>query len=264
MQPIEVYFREIEVNGEQVQPNRDLKFTKSHHLVAGYQHRFGYGINLKLETYYQFLYDVPITEEPSSFSMVNFGADFNTSLPDDLRSGGTAENYGVELTVEKYLDKGFYFLVTTSVYKSTYVGANDIEFNSAFNGNYTFNSLAGYEFRFKEGKRFKNSLTLDCKFTFNGGRRYTPVLEDESLLVGQEIRDWTETNTLQYDPFMKLNIRAAFKMVGKRITQEWALDATNITNRRNIFSEDFNVNTGNYDVTYQTGFLPIVQYKIYF
>jgi hypothetical protein len=63
---------------------------------------------------------------------------------------------------------------------------------------------------------------------------------------------------------MKLNVRAAFKMVGQRITQEWAIDATNITNRRNIFSEDFNVNTGNYDVTYQTGFLPIVQYKIYF
>ena len=264
MQPIEVYFREIEKNGEKTQPNKDLKFTKSHHLVLGYQHRFQYGINLKFESYYQYLYDVPITEDSSAFSMVNFGANFNTTLPEDLRSGGTGENYGVELTIEKFLDKGFYFLVTTSLYKSTYVGSDGIEFNSAFNGNYTFNSLAGYEFRFKEGKRFKSSMTLDGKFTYNGGRRYTPVLEDESLLAGFEIRDWTATNTLQYDPFMKLNVRVAFKMIGKRITQEWAIDATNITNRRNIFSEDFNVNTGNYDVTYQTGFLPIVQYKIYF
>ena len=263
-QPTELYFKEVIVNGESIQPNRDLKMTKSHHFVLGYQHRFNYGINLKMETYFQSLYHVPVTVDSSTFSLVNFGSDFNTSTPDFMNNDGFARNYGVELTIEKYLDKGFYFLVTTSLYESRYTASNGVEYNSAYNGNLTFNSLAGYEFRFKEGKKFKTSLTLDAKFTYNGGKRYTPILVAESIQAGQEVRDFDQAFELQYDPFIKLNTRVAFKMVGKRATQEWAIDATNVTNRRNIFSEQFNANNGKFEKTYQTGFLPIVQYRIYF
>ncbi len=266
LQPTELYFKEVLSNGEYIQPNKDLKMTKSHHFVLGYQHRFKHGISVKFETYYQSLYHVPVMIDSSSYSLANFGADFNTVTPDFLNNDGTATNYGAELTVEKYLDKGFYFLVTTSLYDSKYKGSNGEEFNTAFNGRFTFNSLLGYEFRFKQkkGRKFKNSLTLDGKFTFNGGKRYTPVLVNESLLAGFEIRDFTQTNTLQYDDFIKLNMRVAFKMVGKNVTMEWAVDATNITNRRNIFLEEFNAVSGKFEKTYQTGFLPIVQYRIYF
>jgi hypothetical protein len=264
MQPIEVYFSEEQVNGQTVTPNHDLKMTKSHHFVAGYQHRFNYGINLKLEAYYQSLYDVPVEVSSSTYSMVNFGADFNVVYPDFLDNDGRATNYGLEMTFEKYLDKGFYFLLTTSVYDSKYIASDGKEYNSAFNGNYTFNSLAGYEFRFKEGKKFKSSFTIDGKFTLNGGKRYTPVLEAESILAGVEIRDYTLTNTAQFEDFMKLNVRVAFKMVGNRVTQEWAFDATNVTGRRNIFTEQFDPQSGKYIKTYQTGFLPIAQYRLYF
>ena len=264
VQPIESYFKEVEVNGVNTQPNKDLRMTKSHHFILGYQHRFKHGISLKMETYYQSLYHVPVTVAESSYSLSNFGADFNTATPDYLNNDGTATNYGVELTLEKYLDKGFYFLVTSSLYDSKYKGSNGIEFNTAFNGRFTFNSLIGYEVRFKETKKFKNSLTFDAKFTFNGGKRYTPVLVDESLLAGVEIRDFTQTNTLRYDDFIKLNTRVAFKMVGKNVTMEWAIDATNVTNRRNIFLEEFNAVSGEFEKTYQTGFLPIVQYRLYF
>lgn len=264
MQPMEIYFKQLEVNGETIYPTRDLKFTKSHHMVLGYQHRFKFGILAKMEAYYQHVYDVPITEDSSTFSMVNFGADFNTTVPNYLVSEGTARNYGVELTLEKFLDKGFYFLITTSLYESKYTASNGVEYNSAFNGNFTFNSLAGYEFRFKEGKRFKNSLTMDAKFTYNGGKRYTPVLVEESLAAGYEIRDWSKTNTERYPDFIKLNFRVGFKMVGKRITQEWAADLTNITNRQNVFVQEFDAKNGVWNTTYQTGFLPIVQYRIYF
>lgn len=265
MQPMEMYFKEVSDGlGNTTQPNNNLKFTKSHHFVLGYQHRFAYGINAKLEGYYQSLYDVPVTASPSSFSMVNFGSDFATILPDSADNDGTATNYGIELTLEKYLDKGFYFMITTSIYESKFKGSNGIEFNSAFNGNYTFNTLAGYEFRFKEGKRIKPSLTFDVKFTYNGGKRYTPVLVDESNLVGEEVRDFTQTNTLTYPEYIKLNARVAFKMVGKKVTQEIAFDAQNITNRKNVFVQEYNVLSGEFETTYQAGFLPIAQIRVYF
>jgi hypothetical protein len=267
MQPIEVYFKQdTDTNGVVTKPTQDLEFTKSHHIILGYEHRFPYNISAKFEAYYQYLYDIPVTSDSSTFSMVNFGSDFNTAIPTFLENGGTGENYGIELTLEKYLEKGFYFLITSSLYESTYTSSDGNEYNSAFNGNFTFNALAGYEFRFnqKQGAKFSNSLTLDTKFTYNGGRRYTPVLINESLQAGVEIRDWANTNTARYPDYIKLNFRLAFKMVGEKVTHEWAADIQNVTDRDNIFVQEFNAQTGIWKTTYQTGFLPIGQYRLYF
>ncbi|MBI3136184.1 MAG: TonB-dependent receptor [Bacteroidetes bacterium] len=264
MQPIEMYFRQEEVNGEQTLPNKNIRFNKSHHGVISYQHSFRYGIQAKVEAYYQYLYDVPVKADSSTFSILNFGADFNTALPEDLVNNGKGRNYGAELTLEKFLDKGFYFLITTSVYQSRYTASDGKEYNTAFNGNFTFNSLIGYEWRFKPGEKRQSSMTFDVKYTLNGGKRYTEILVAESQLYGAEIRDWENAFAMRYPNYTRGDFRVAFKMVGTKITQEWALDIQNITNYRNIFWTQYNVNSGQIETTYQTGFLPIGQYRIYF
>jgi len=264
MQPIEMYFRQLEVNGVQTTPLKDIKFNKSHHLVVSYQHSFRFGIQTKLEAYYQYLYDVPVERDSSTFSILNFGADFNTALPADLVNNGKGKNYGAELTIEKYLDKGFYFLVTTSLYQSLYTASDGKEYSTAFNGNFTFNSLIGYEWRFKPGEKRQCSMTFDGKFTLNGGKRYTEILLAESQFYGTEIRDWEHAFAKRYPNYTRGDFRIAFKMVGRKLTQEWALDIQNITNNRNIFFQQYNVNKGKVETTYQTGFLPIGQYRIYF
>ena len=42
------------------QPNRQLELTKARHYVVGYENRLREDLHLKVETYYQQLYDVPI------------------------------------------------------------------------------------------------------------------------------------------------------------------------------------------------------------
>ncbi len=262
IQPIELYFAKDIQNGIVTQPNKNLGFSKSHHLIIGYQHRFNYGINAKIETYYQYLFNIPVSAESSPYSILNFGADFATVVPSNLASDGTGENYGAELTLEKYLEKGVYFLVTASVYESFYTASNGETYNTAFNGNFTFNTLAGYEIRL--GKNKNNSLTFDAKFTLNGGKRYTEILLDESIAAGMEIRDPNGIFESRFANYVRGDFRVAFKTVGKKITQEWALDMQNITNRRNIFFREYNEGSQSIKTTYQTGFLPIGQYRIYF
>ncbi len=264
MQPIEMYYYQQTVGSDVTQPNINVGFTKSHHFIAGYSRSFRYGIRARFETYYQHLFDVPVEPTSSAYSILNFGADFTGILPDSLVNNGSGRNYGAELTIEKFLDNGFYFLVTTSIYESFYKGSNGVEFNTTFNGNSTFNSLIGYEFKFKEGKKIKSSLTLDAKFTWNGGKRFTPIMIPESMAAGYEIRDWDNAFTEKYPDYLRGDFRVAFKMVGKKVTQEWAVDIQNITNRDNIFLQSFNVETGQLETTYQTGLLPIGQYRIYF
>lgn len=263
-QPLEMYFQNTSIGSWTTQTNRNVGFTKSHHLILGYQHRFPWGVNFKTEAYYQYLFNVPVESQSSAFSMLNFGAAFDTTTPDSLVNNGTGRNYGIEFTLEKYLDKGFYFMITSSFYQSFYTPSNGIEYHSAFDGLFTFNALSGYEYKFKQGKRTQASMTFDLNFTLNGGKRYTPVLIAESDLAGVEIKDWTQAYSKNYQNYIRGDFKVGFKMVGKNITQQWSVDLQNFTNKRNIFLQEYDPEAKQMQTTYQTGFLPIVQYRLYF
>ena len=122
MQPVEMYFRQLEVNGELTTPTKNIQFNKSHHAVISYQHSFRFGVQAKVEAYYQYLYDVPVERDSSTFSILNFGADFNTALPADLVNNGKGRNYGAELTVgkipgQRILFPRYYFHLSITLYR---------------------------------------------------------------------------------------------------------------------------------------------------
>ena len=273
MQALEMYFQENKVgSNEFIQSNKSVGFTKSHHLVLGYDTYFNYGLHFKFEIYGQTIYNAPVERLPSSYSMLNYGAAFYSPIPDSLVNKGIGNNYGLELTFEKRMEKGLYFMVNGSFFESTYEGSDEITRNTSFNGNFTSNLLGGYEYRFNQtntaGKNGKTkpiiALTLDVKFVMNGGGRYTPILQDESIASGQEIRDLTRVNEAQYPTYFKLNGRLGIKFIQKRVTQMLAFDMQNITNHRNIFYQSFNPNSGTIETIYQTGFLPLAQFKVIF
>jgi hypothetical protein len=263
-QPLEMYFLETNLGNSTVQTNKNIRFTKSHHLILGYQHSFRFGINAKFEAYYQYLYDIPVETKSSIFSMVNFGTAFDTSVPDSLVNNGTGRNYGAELTLEKFLDKGFYFLITTSVFESFYTPSDGKEYNTAFNGNFTFNALIGYELRFRPRKKMQCSMTFDIHYMLNGGKKYTPILLAESQAINSQVLDYNNVYGASYPNYTRGDFRIGFKMVCKNISQELAIDMQNITNYRNIFFQEYNPEISTIQTTYQTGFLPIVQYRFYF
>ncbi len=266
--PLEVYFSQIRLlDGSFITPNKNLKFTRSQHLVASFQKGFKHGINLKVETYGQYLTNVPVDRQVSTYSLLNFGASFVTGTPDSLVNGGEGYNYGVEMTLEKSLNNGIYFLLTGSLFDSKYKGSDEVWRNTAFNGNHTLNVLGGYEYRFKsrsENPKYKSALTFDLKFTWNGGGRYTEILLDQSIQSGTQVLDEANTFARSYPDYMKGNARIGFKLIGKKATQEWACDFQNFTNRANIFYQEYNAYAGMIRTIYQNGFLAIFQYRITF
>ena len=268
MAPIETYFDQVQLDdGSYETPNRTIGFTRSNHLIAGYQKRFKHGIRTKVEAYGQYLTNVPVEFRSSSYSTLNFGATFLTGTPDTLTNEGFGYNYGLELTIEKPLDNGFYFLISASLFNSKYQGSDQVWRNTAFNGNHTLNTLAGYEFRFgnkKENPKYKSALSIDLKFTWNGGSRYSEILLPESQLFGTEVRDLDNAYQQKYSDYLKGNARVAFKLIGKKATQEWAFDVQNFTNRDNIFFQEYSESTGGIRTVYQNGLLPVFQYRITF
>jgi len=266
MQPTDVYFyRALKTDGSYDQSNRDLNFTRSHHFALGYEVLPSKDWRLKTEVYYQYLFNVPVTITPSSFSMLNTGSSFNPNDVGYLENTGKGTNYGAELTIEKFFSKGYYGLVTGSVYESKYKGSDNIERNTAFNGRYVYNILLGKEI--KLGKAKRNSFTVDAKMTQAGGRYFTPVDLAASLASHEQVLKgdayaFSEKNA----DFFRLDIKAGFVVNSKKrkLSQSLFFDIQNVTNNKNVFAQRYNPVTKSINTAYQIGLFPNFVYKVQF
>jgi len=233
LQLMEVYYYESRDSvGNTNRSNEHLGFTKSHHLMLGFDRTLWPNLRFKGELYYQYLHNIPVFEYyQNSFSTVNLGSQYG-GLPqmDSLTNTGTAYNYGAELTLEKFFAKSYYFLLTVSLYESKYRGSDNVERNTIYNSNYIFNLLGGKEFSI--GKH--NSLALDAKFVYAGGKRYTPIDLNSSLAEGEEVLVDNEAFSLQFEPYIRIDARLSFKHNAKKVTHEIAFDIQNIANRKNF------------------------------
>lgn len=260
-QPFMTYFVVTTLPGSRiVQTNKDMGFTLSHQVVAGYDRNITEHLRIKLEAYYQYLFDVPVKESFPEYSMLNQGAYFNIQLTDSLVNRGKGYNYGVELTLERFLDEGYYFLITTSFFESKYRGYDGILRNTAFNSNFVVNALGGYEIKIGQ----QNRLALDLRGIYAGGRRYTPVDIAESQQESRTEYDWIQAYAFQYDPYFSLDVRLSFKMNLKNVDQEWAVEIKNVTNHQNIFQQTYDPVENRIRVDYQQGIFPVMLYRIRF
>jgi hypothetical protein len=250
--------------------NKGMDFTKSIHSGIGYEKFFNKGFSIRTEAYYQYLYNIPVTIAPSAFSMINMGSGFTRIFADSLQNTGTGYNYGLELTVQKYFDKSFFFLFSGTLYDSKYTGSDGVLRNTSYNGAYVANLLAGKEFNI--GKR--NILGIGAKVTTAGGKRYGLVdlakTNQEKDLIYQD----SMFNELQFKDYFRLDFKISWRMNAKAMTHEIGLDLVNILGTRNILSLAYAPSLDPAvlsNPTYQPvaqknqlGFLPIFYYKIDF
>ena len=242
------------------QTNRDLDFSRSIHLVAGYDRLIGEEHRLKFEVYYQHLYGIPVAWRRPEYSMLSQGGGFSYITYDNMENTGTGVNRGVELTLEKFLRKGFYYLVTASVFDAGYRGYDGVWRNSGFNNNFVFNALGGYEWR--TGAR--TLLAVDLKMVYAGGYRKLPIDEEQSIADNATRYRWEDAFTERYPDYFRLNARVTFRLNQRRASHEWALDLQNMTNRENIFTENWNNARQETATSYQMGFMPMMTYRIHF
>lgn len=267
MQPVYTYFKTSELPDHSfVEANHDLGFTKSYQFVLGYDYVFSSTLRLKIEMYYQHLFDVPVERYPSDFSMLNNGS-YSGQIPDSLFNGGTGRNYGTEVTFEKFLDHGFYFLFTTSLFDSKYRGSDGVLRNTAFNSNFIFNFLAGKDIELNRGKQGAKNLKVlafDGRITYAGGRRYTPIDVPLSILYGEAQYDHNQVYEQKFPPYLKADARISFRINTKKVTQEWSFYVENFTNHHNALEQRYDPVLKQVSTIYQLGFFPVGQYRIEF
>lgn len=259
--PMYVYFSTANLgNGTVKETNRNLDFTRSAHGVIAYDRNITKNTRIKAEAYYQYLYRVPVKQNKSYFSSLNLGADFDSPNVDSLVNNGTGENYGLEFTLEKFYSKGYYYLLTVSLFQSYYTASDGVKRNTAFNGNYVTNFLAGKEF--KIGK--KHTLAIDAKCTAAGGKRYIPVDLEQSRLQGREVLVTADAYNHKFSDYFRIDIKPSYRLNLKKVTMEWNCDFQNVTHHDNIFQQIYDVNTQQVSTEYQLKFFFVPQFRLLF
>jgi hypothetical protein len=267
IQPLPTYYNyEVSLTSSGKPTNLNMDFTQSNHVVVGYDLTFAKDFHLKAEAYFQYINNAPVERTPSSFSMLNAGADFATPNNTNLVNKGVGRNYGLELTMEKFFTKGYYFLVTGSLFQSEYQGSDKVWRNTAFNGHYVVNGLAGYQYLFggKKNKTKRHAIAIDTKLTGAGGRFYTPIDPVASDAQNTAVYIDDQAFTQKYNDYFRWDLKVSYRLSFRKITQEISIDLQNVANVKNIFRKVYNPRTNSLNNEYQQGIFVLPQYKILF
>jgi hypothetical protein len=261
------YTRILQDDGSYCEPNKNLGLLKAHHFVLGYEKRFSTNLIGKIEAYYQYLYDLPVENKSNSYyCTINEGIEYNYV---ELVNKGIGKNYGLEISIERFFDNDFYFLVNASIFDSKYKSLEGKWRNTRYNNNYIVNVLGGKEFR-NIGKKHNQTLALNTKIFFEGGQRYIPLLRDAQGNVAVDAEhgnyfDFSKAYNDQLDNIFYVNLSASYKFNKPKATHEIFLDLMNVTNQKARTAEYFDASKPG-KVGYSTpfGFFPNLMYRVYF
>jgi hypothetical protein len=264
IEPISVYFAQTIATDGTTTSNKNLNLTKAMHHVIGYDLSIRQDLRVKIEAYHQSLYNVPVTANPgSTHSRLNS----EYGIPDStLVNNGKGYNNGIELTLEKFYAKNYYFLATGSLFDSKYTPANGKTYNSYFNSKYQANFLAGKDF--KLGRSGQNIFSINFRTLTRGGFRYTP--EHMATLPSGRHYLYTltsETYTKQMPYYLRFDLGLKYRRNNPRYSWIISMDIQNLTNRQNVIGYGFSI-TPNSELIPEAdtgiGIIPVLNLKVEF
>ena len=260
MQTLSIYFAEQKLtDGTVLMPNKNLELTKSHHYVLSYSYRLTKNLLAKAELYYQQLFDVPVSVfDSSTLSALNI---MNEYVVEPMENSGKGKNYGIEISLERYLKDNFYLTLNNSFYQSKYTAKDGIERNTRFNGNHLVTLIAGKDF---VHERKSKVFGVNLKTIYGGGLRTTPIDFAASQQQGYTVFLEKQAYSLQNPAYFRTDIGISMKWNRKKVTSTLSLDIQNVTNRLNVYGQWYDEEKNKIVTSYQTGLIPILNYKIEF
>ncbi len=257
IEDLKIYLVKKMQNDQFSNPNINLAPSQALHFVGGYDWQISKNIRIKVEPYYQYLYHVP-GKPGGSYSLINFTQDW--AFRDSLTNNSKGENWGIDITFEKFLSKGYYYLITASIFKSSYCGDDGKWRNTKFDKGYVINLLAGKEFSFKN----HHILGINCRFTWMGGDRFTPVLMDQSLLFKTVIYDDSKAFEQQAPNTKYLDVTITYRINKSKHSSIWALQIKNVLGAKNYDGYAYYIKSGTVENRGYSVILPVISYKIEF
>lgn len=249
-------------NGSYSMPNKHLELMQASHYVLGYENLLKSNLFLKVEAYYQHLYNIPVEDKLGSlYSLINQDDYF---VDKALVNDGEGKNIGLEVTLERYFNNQYYFLLTTSLYDSKYKAKNGAWKNSRYNGNYVGNFLFGKEFTVGRKNSNDKTIGVNSRITFLGGRRYTSIDLEESIKQEKQVENEGQYLGNKADDVFYLNIAVSYRVNKQKLSHEVKLDIQNLTNNNTTIDYFYNNVKKELDEIPQLSMFPVMSYTVHF
>ncbi len=240
---LSTYFIQVpQPDGTYSSPNKNIDLTKSIHAVLSYDLNISRNLHLKTECYYQYLYDIPVRNViPYILAPIN-----NSYRRDSLFNCGTGRNYGVEITLERFFSKGFYFMSATSLFDAKIDPGNDTLYHTKYNARFAQTIVSGKEFEL--GVKKQKLLGINTKLIWAGGNR--GKFKGDSLNPA----DPQDRYGKQYQDYFRIDVSFSYRINKPRVSHVISLDIQNATNRENWINRK----------SQQTGIIPVFNYRLEF
>ena len=238
---------------------KDLDFSKAHHFVFAYDWNITEKLHLKIEPYFQYLFNIPIIEN-STESLLNLKNDW--FINDTYVNKGKGKNYGLDLTLEQYINNGFYYLLSGSIFNSEYKTDTNVWYNTRFNKNYLINALVGKEFRI--GNKKQNLLGINLKLSLQGGDRYSKIDQTTSFNEQDVVYNETTPFTEQAKTSFISHITVNYEWYKKKTSHKLSFKFLNATNYKEFQGHRYNIKTHKVEEFREALMIPNISYKISF
>ncbi|MFY7898971.1 MAG: TonB-dependent receptor [Chitinophagaceae bacterium] len=239
--------------------NTKLGFTKAHHFVIAYNRNLNEQVHFKTELYYQYLFNVPVIGD-SSFSMINVINEWFINQP--LINKGKGRNFGIEMSVDRYLLNGVYYSTSISIYNSTYKGGDGIWRNTRFNRNILWNILGGKEWSW--GKEKAKTFGLNIRCSYQGGDRHSPIHLQRSIQKQEVVFDESNAFSRQLKASFTTHFTLLYRIHKKKTTKELALKVLNAGQYKEFYNFEYNYINKQVQELRQAIIIPNISYKIEF
>ncbi|TAF97605.1 MAG: TonB-dependent receptor [Cytophagia bacterium] len=251
---------------QNLRANALLGFTRAHHVVLGYEYRWRRQSSLRVEAYYQSIFNAPVAKNPAlvsyrvlpAFSALNLEEQF---VDAELANTGTGRNYGLEATYQRFLQKNYYLLITGSLYNSTYLGQDGVRRSTRFDGRHTFSLTGGKEFARRKPNR---SLGVNARMLWLGGFRDSPIDVEASDGANRTIYKVNDLYSVQLADYFRTDARFYWKKNKAGFTRTWSIDVQNLTNTQNEANSYFDILQNKVVKRYQLGIIPVISYRVEF
>lgn len=253
------FLRSDDSAANEIYPNRDLGFSRAHHIVLSYDRKLGDVMRLKIEPYYQHLFDIPVRAN-SSESFINLQNDW--FLRGAFDNDGVGRNLGVDITLEHFLRNGFYGLLTASLFDSRYKGGDGIWRDTRYNQNFVVNLLGGKEWAL--GEHDQNLFGVNAKLTYMGGRQHTPIDQDLSRTAQDVVYVEDRAFTLQDPGALFLHLTTSLRLNGKGHASVIALSIINATGVKEFQGDRYNYRENSVEPLEEALIIPNISYKLEF
>ena len=219
-------------NGEFI--NKNSRYIRSDHLVAGIEYLLTERSRITVEGFYKWYSDYPVSLR-DSVSLANKGGGFEVLGSEPISSEGEGRTYGVEFLFQQKFNGNFYGIAALTFYKSEFSGLNDTFLPSLWDNNTLISLLGGY--------KLARNWEISARYRYLGKTPYVPVDQEATLTnYPAEVLDFSRLGELRLDPYSQLDIRVDKKWSLKKLSIDVYLEIQNILAQENPQTPQYGLN----------------------